>query len=326
MTLSGIDVELLLYDDLAMSKMTEFSSFIRLGKKNFAERYRRCITSATSDLFHSSYYRLPQSKKIPSITTVHDFIYERFNSGPRRWVHSSQKYKAIKEAAAVICISENTKKDLFEFMPDIVEKKVRVVHNGVGNSYFPLQMKVKPSTQRPYVLFIGSRVTYKNFAVAVNSLSLLTDIDLVCVGGGEFTESERRTLETIIPNRYRHEGIVNDERLNYLYNDAICLIYPSSYEGFGIPVLEAMRAGCPVIALNSSSIPEVAGNAAVLLERPEPDLISKAIEQLLDHEFRQGIQQKGFIQSSLFSWDNCFNNTIKLYEEVLGHSLLHHLI
>jgi mannosyltransferase len=319
--LAGLNIELLLFDEQAISRLGDCHQAIQLSKWRFAERYRHCITPANTELFHSCYYRLPQSKKIPLITTVHDFTYERFKSGPKRWVHSSQKYKAIKDAAAVICVSENTRKDLFEIMPDMAEEKVRVIHNGVGDSFFALQAQSYSSCQSPYVLFVGYRIGYKNFAAVVNALMLLSDVKLVCVGGGVFTESELLILERSIPGRYRHEGLVTNERLNYLYNNAACLLYPSSNEGFGMPVLEAMSAGCPVVALNLSSIPEVAGDAAVLLEAADPDLLAKAIEQVADNDFRQKIREKGFLQAHSFSWDHTFNQTIKVYEEVLGYTL-----
>jgi mannosyltransferase len=321
--LAGVDFELLLFDEQAVSRLGDHYHGVTQSNRRVIERYRKCITPPNTELFHSSYYRLPQSKKTPFITTVHDFTYEHFSSGIRRLVHSAQKYKAIREANAVICVSENTRKDLLELLPDVAKDKVRVVHLGASNTYFPLEIEKNMSVQKPYVLFVGSRFGYKNFSAVVNALGLLLDVDLVCVGGGIFSKSELLTLERLIPGRYHHEGIVNDERLNFLYNNARCLIYPSSYEGFGIPVLEAMRAGCPVIALNLSSIPEVAGDAAILLEADDPQLIAAAIEQVLDDEFCNEIKQRGFLRSKLFSWDHTFNCTVDIYQEILGYSLPH---
>lgn len=319
--IAGLNYELLLFDEQAILRLGKCTQAIKESHRRLAERYRRCITPLETELFHSSYYRLPQSNKIPSITTVYDFTYEHFSSGIRQWIHSSQKFKAIREATAVICISENTKKDLLELMPNIPSNKVWVTHLAASDLFFPLKDKNNLNYRRPYVLFVGSRVWYKNFMAAVDALTLLSDVELVCVGGGTFTDSERIILERLIPGRYCHEGTVNDERLNYLYNKAICLLYPSSYEGFGLPVLEAMRAGCPVVALKVSSIPEVAGDAAVLLDSAEPELLAKAIEQVADNDFRQGIRQKGFLQAHSFSWDHTFDQTIDVYEEVLGYSL-----
>lgn len=319
--LAGIDIGLLLFDKQAMSRFGEHSQRIMLSPRRCAERYRRCRLPVTSKLFHSSYYRLPQSQKIPSIITVYDFTYEHFSSGVRRYIHSAQKFKAIREATAVICISENTRKDVLELVPGVAPDKVRVIRLAAGDSFFPLAAQSDSWHQRPFVLFIGSRVWYKNFEAAVNSITSLKDFDLVCVGGGAFTESERKILEGSISGRYRHEGFINDERLNYLYNTAVCLLYPSTYEGFGIPVLEAMSAGCPVIALNMSSIPEVAGEAAILLEAAESGVLKQAIEHVTDRDFRLEVRQKGMVQAQSFSWDHTVNQTIKVYEEVLGYTL-----
>jgi len=316
----SIDMAVLLFDEEAMHRAGEPPKVIKQNRR-FLERYRSCLVPPNTQLFHSSYYRLPKSKGIPTITTVHDFTYERFISGVKRWVHSSQKFKAIRDASAVICVSENTRKDLFEFLPNVREDKVYIVPNGVGDAFFPLDSSSYLSSHRPYVLFVGSRAGYKNFNVAIEALGLLQDIELVCVGGGAFSKFECLQLEKNLTGRYSHKGAASDNHLNILYNNALCLLYPSSYEGFGIPILEAMRAGCPVVAVETSSIPEVAGDAALLLKAAEPALLANAIERVADNDIRQQLRQKGLRRSQAYSWDRTYFETVEVYKAVLGHAL-----
>lgn len=319
--LNGYDCELSVVQSTLPPAMMALQEIAKPYRERVAERYRPGLTSPGALIFHSSYYRLPSDRKIPAVTTVHDFTYERLFSGPKRWVHSMQKNQAIRNAAAVICVSENTRSDLFEFLPEVKKEKVHVVYNGAGNTFTPLQCPRDLNAKETYVIFVGSRVWYKNFSVVVAAMKSLPYLNLVCVGGGTFLETETGMLEQVIPGRYRHEGNVDDVRLNYLYNNALCLVYPSSYEGFGIPVLEAMKAGCPVIALRSSAIPEIAGNAAVLIDKADPELLASAVTQLTDHDVREELRIKGFQQAQAFSWENTFLQTIQIYEEVLGYSL-----
>jgi mannosyltransferase len=128
-------------------------------------------------------------------------------------------------------------------------------------------------------------------------------------------------LDRWIPGRYVHQGGVSIERLKHIYNHALCLVYPTAYEGFGIPVLEAMSAACPVIAMKSSSIPEVAGDAAVLLEVADERHLSDAILGVSRSDVRQDLIAKGLARSQLFSWDATFNKTRAVYETLLGHKL-----
>jgi mannosyltransferase len=210
-----------------------------------AERYRHCPVPGQASLFHSSYYRLPD-RRVPVVTTVHDFIYERFGSGPRRWLHSWQKFAAIRASQAVICISESTRRDLRQFLPDVQPERLHVVHNGVSSAFYPLAPEaVAEAAGRPYVLFVGARSGYKNFARLVQAMAELSDLDLVSVGGGGLTPQELELVHRLLGGRFVHHLGVSNAHLNQLYNGAFCLAYPSAYEGFGIPVLEAMRAGCP---------------------------------------------------------------------------------
>lgn len=283
-----------------------------------AERYRACKLPVKPSIFHSSYYRLPD-QDVPVITTVHDFTYERFFSGPRKWLHSWQKFAAIRASKAIICISESTRQDLFHYLPDVQPDKVYVVHNGVSDSYHPLDSNLTETTgARPYVLFVGSRQGYKNFRSLLIAMSFQSDMDLLCIGGGTVTKNESKIIKYYLGDRFIHHHLVSDHQLNSLYNGAFCFVYPSLYEGFGIPVLESMRAGCPVIAVNSSSIPEVAGDAALLVPEASPEGLSQAIMQLKKPQFRESLRQSGLQRALHFSWDRTFKETRKVYEIAHG--------
>lgn len=277
------------------------------------ERWRdvSCKSMTSDTIFHSTHYRLPV-EKAKIVTTVHDFTYELYCKGPGQWMHTWQKNRAINNSDLVLCVSNNTAKDLLKFCP-ISEEKIRVVHNGVSETYHSL---VKRSSSNE-VVFIGARGGYKNFVLAVQAVSRVVELSLSIVGGGQLTEKELQCLQTYLPNRYQWLGRLADEQLNVLYNRAFCLLYPSSYEGFGIPVAEAMRAGCPVIAVNSSSIPEVAGDAGLLVKMPEIALFSDALQQLLVERNREELVKQGLLQAQKFSWENCYQNTLNVYKELL---------
>lgn len=318
---SGLDLSVLLYGARAAERsgVPEQVREVRAARK--MERYRSCQVPESARLLHSTYYRWPDRGNIPLVTTVYDFIYEICLKGPRKWVHSWQKNLAIRKAATVICISENTRRDLLTFLPDVPEERVVVVPLGVGEAFRPIEVAADAS-RRPFSLFVGARGRYKNFALAVHAVSALTGMDLVCIGGGPFQKEELQLLESCLPGRYRHAGLVSEVTLNQLYNLSACLLYPSQYEGFGIPVLEAMSAGCPVVALNRSSIPEIAGSAGLLLDEESPSEFAAAIESLVDGEARDVVRQKGLAQASLFSWQKTFVSTVRVYENILGVQLL----
>lgn len=277
-------------------------------------RYRPVRSGEGCDIFHSTYYRLPIKKSCSVVTTVHDYTYERYSTGLRKAVHSWQKNKAIRGADKIICVSESTRRDLLEFSGHQNEQNVVVVHNGVSSEYFPLLDRVV----RNQVLFVGARGGYKNFLNTVHAITSIGGVTLLCVGGGKFTASELAVLNKKLPGRFSHAGFITNEQLNVEYNRSMCLVYPSLYEGFGIPVLEAMRAGCPVIAVNTSSIPEVAGSAAILLDRGDVDEIRAAVDFFYVTKNRDDYIGRGLIQSSKFSWDKTYSETVAVYEQLLA--------
>lgn len=279
------------------------------GKIN---RYRDVFFDCNGHgVFHSSYYRLPANRNLKIVTTVHDFTYEKFVRGPAKWVHCWQKYRAIKHSDIVICVSQNTARDLMHYCP-IDPSKIRVIHNGVSESYHVLP-DVQSKTNE--VLFVGARAGYKNFELAVDALVKRPELSLSIVGGGPLSEAEQQRLDARIPGRYTWLGRLSDEELNLAYNRAYALLYPSSYEGFGIPVIEAMRAGCPVIAVNVSSIPEVAGSAAILTDIADAELFANSLSILPQR--REVLVEAGIEQAKKFSWDKCFEETLQVYKELM---------
>lgn len=273
-------------------------------------------------LYHSSYYRQPQFASATNVVTVYDFTYERFRRGMPRWVHSRQKKTAVKAASGIICISESTKRDLLGFYPEIPASKIQVIYLGASENYKPLGARDElflPSDfpEAPFLLFVGGRGSYKNFHLAIESVSALPDYWFVSVGGGELKPSEAELLQKLLPGRHMHLLVMDNERLNLFYNCAHALLYPSSYEGFGIPIIEAMAAGCPVIAANVSAIPEACGDAGLLVDEIQFETFSDQIIRLENSEFRNETIRKGYKQAGRFSWETCYQETLAFYEKVM---------
>jgi len=293
-------------------------------------RYLQARCKTTSGIFHSSYYRTPDSIGMKQVVTVYDFTYELYRSGLRRAVHCRQKQRAIREAAGIICISESTKKDLLRLYPSTPESSITVIHLGISSAFEPVdKITGVPDSlgwvpQTKFVLFVGDRSEYKNFDLAILSVNRITDCHLVIIGGGELTASERQLLESSLPNRHRHLSGVTDITLNILYNYAFCLLYPSHYEGFGLPPLEAMRAHCPVVAVNCSSLPEVCGDGALLTDRADSEQFMELLLKLEDDTIRKTMIARGALQARKFTWENTCEKTVEFYQAVESGSLQGH--
>lgn len=269
-------------------------------------------------IFHSSYFRTCSNPNAINITTVHDFTYEYYLSGLGKKLHCWQKYNSILNSDAIVCISENTKKDLLKFIRNVDENRIHVIYNGVSDEYCVIDRNAEqnlPFRSKSYVLFVGSRVKYKNFELAVQGVAQ-TDLNLIIVGP-KLNGKERRFVDDLLPKqRYIDMGYLANEKLNVFYNHALALLYPSSYEGFGIPVLEAQRAGCPVIALKSSSIPEVIGDTPLLMKEPKVEEIISKLYLLSDERLMKIVVSEGITNSKRFSWERMYNNYIRLYEDM----------
>lgn len=270
-------------------------------------------------IFHSSYNRITTNRNAKNVTTVHDLIHHKYYSGLRKWVHNWQKGNALLNSSRIITVSENTKKDLLRYFPSLDPGLVKVVYNGVSNDFYELPYDYKydfPESlfKETYLLCFSSRENYKNFHFTLKLASLLPNFKLYIVGPPP-NKVESAVLDELVPRRWTVFSSITNKKLNELYNHAFALVYPSSYEGFGIPLLEAMRSGCPFIALNSSSIPEVAGNAGILVDELVLFEFQKAIDIIQSQ--RQEIVNRGKIQSNRFSWDKCYEETKLVYEGIL---------
>lgn len=278
------------------------------------ERYRTCRVPPSASVFHSSYYRLPSVGNLPTVVTVHDFIYERFCRGPRRWTHSWQKNAAIRAAQTIICVSESTKHDLLEYAGVKHEQSVHVIHNGVSDIFRPLEYPTSPA---PFVLYVGQRGGYKNFALALKAMAFLPDFALYCVGGGPLQPRELTGVPASVARRAKHVGFVGDGALNTLYNQAVCLVYPSSYEGFGIPVVEAMRAGCPVVSVACKAVMEVGLDALTIAEKLDPRALADAILKTVSSD-RPKVIERGLSVAQAYSWEKTHAKTLEVYHSLLG--------
>jgi len=275
-------------------------------------------------LYHNSYYRTCFQKSVVNIFTVHDFTHKRglASKFPRKLIHIGLTAIGLKNADGIICISESTKRDLLHYYPNISEDKIKVIYHGVSDVFYPLQkqgsrlFKNQLNLDKTYVLFVGKREGYKKFDIIPEALKNMPHLKLVMVGGGEFSPAERLALDTHLPGRYCKLTGINNTELNELYNNAHCLLYTSLYEGFGIPLLEAMRAGCPVITNNLSSLGEVAGDAALIINDITPAAVAEKLSELEDVTLRSILISKGLQRSKQFSWDKCFNETFSFYKEV----------
>ena len=290
------------------------------NSKKKMSRYREVDLDIKQNtfIFHSSYYRtlnkkVKKNNSVKEVVTVHDFTYEHFSTGLKKWVSIYQKKKAIKAADAVICISENTKKDLLFFYPQFSDKNIIVIHNGVSQDYFRIPNIITSISDTPFFLFVGSRADYKNFYFTVEAVAQTNDFCLKIVGGG-VSPKELILLNSLIKGRWEILIDLDNEKLNVLYNTAFALIYPSFYEGFGIPLVEAMKAGCPFIAFNGSSIPEVVGSAGILIDELEIKKFNDAVLKIKRE--REEIIKIGINQAENFSWEKCYQQTLEVYSSL----------
>jgi glycosyltransferase involved in cell wall biosynthesis len=230
--------------------------------------------------------------------------------------NASKKHRAIMAAQGIICISENTKKDLIEIMA-VPENRIKVIYLGsdIDENLSYGQESVPGS---PYYLYVGSRARYKNFGGLLDAFKKAASVCaelLLCIVGPEFSSEEKNMISSLgLVSKVAHYGFVEDRHLAKLYRCSQALVYPSFYEGFGIPLLEAMSCGTAVIASNTSSIPEVVGDAGVLFNPyATDDLADILISLSRSQSERETLVERGRARAALFSWDKTAEETLAVY-------------
>jgi glycosyltransferase involved in cell wall biosynthesis len=281
---------------------------------------------AHPDIVHETYYSSePTYKgKAVRVLTVYDLIHEKF---PKSFLQNDplarNRAKAIQRADHIICISESTRRDLIEIYR-VPESKLSVTYLGYDTLSASGLVASELVGAKPYLLYVGSRHGYKNFDGLVrafaSSTALRAGTRIVCFGGGALTDAERTLLAQ---NKLSAEEVVqiggNDERLAALYHGASAFIYPSKYEGFGIPPLEAMSLGCPVVCSKTSSIPEVVANAGEYFDPNDTDSMRYAVESVLESAARrQELIAMGNARVHTFSWERCAVETLAIYRKLAG--------
>jgi len=276
------------------------------------------------NILHETYYSMfdccPQSAK--RVITVHDMIHEKF---PHYFPDqdNTRKYKAhaVHRADHIICVSENTRRDLIKLL-NVPQEKTSVVYHGYSLACVADPIKLE-NNEKPFILYVGSRYAYKNFDLLLrafaSSKSLRNEFSIICFGGDKASPKEMDLTNALnLPSDCVRYVSGNDSVLAGLYASAQAFVYPSLYEGFGIPPLEAMALGCPVICSNTSSIPEVVGNAAQLFNPLSESDLQIAIETVVfSSEYSARLTAKGYERIKLFSWEKCAHETLSVYEKVL---------
>ena len=279
------------------------------------------------DIVHETYFSQidfkPRGAK--RVVTVYDMIHEKFaESMLQSHVTTDAKRVATTRADHVLCISHSTQRDLIDLF-GIAPEKTSVVHLASDQLIVSehARQAVVAITQHPYLLYVGSRGGYKNFSGLLQAYAssnyLQANFNIVSFGGGILSGEEQNLIERLgIKNQCVIQVGGDDSVLAALYEKAAAFVYPSLYEGFGIPPLEAMSLGCPVILSNTSSLPEVVGDAGEYFDPADIESIRTKIEAVLQSPSKQAeLVAAGYLRNGLFSWKRCAQETHAIYRELL---------
>lgn len=310
-----------LYSILSLFKISTRT----LRKKKSDKLLRRIFEESSYDLFVPTYYNpyfLDKIKDKPFVLTVYDMIHELMPQYFENDPYNVAEFKAllITRATKIIAVSNNTKKDILKFYPQIDPNKIKVIYHG---SSIKIEPNIKVNLPDNYILYVGSRANYKNFEFLVQAITPLLKanpkLNLLAAGGGEFDDDEVEWIKSLNIEKQIIQKNFEENELGYFYKNAKLFVFPSLYEGFGIPVLESMASGCPIILTKHGSFPEVAGEAGIYFDSNSIKDLQYKIQMLLDDSgLRAEFIKKGFEQVKKYNWKDAAEKCLKVYQEAMS--------
>jgi glycosyltransferase involved in cell wall biosynthesis len=282
------------------------------------------------DLFHGTVNVLPRFLSCPGVVTIHDlaFLHWPEQVPARRYRYLAREVRsAARRAEQIIAVSESTRQDVIELL-DVAPERVTVIHLGVDARFRPPNrdgidaFRAREGIVRPFVLAVGNLEPRKNLPALLRAFARLApDVphDLVLVGAeGWLTDEIHGSIAGLqLDKRVRMTGFVNDDDLPHWYGAADLFVYPSLSEGFGLPLVEAMACGAPVVISNVSSLPEVAGDAAVMVDPHDDESIAEGMRRALtDAALASDLRDRGRRRAAGFTWEETARRTVAVYREV----------
>jgi glycosyltransferase involved in cell wall biosynthesis len=288
---------------------------------------QRRLGNGYGKIWHSTYYTFPKNWAGRQVLTIHDMIYELFidlfNSRDDHWVRTYKRL-CIQNADIVICVSESTKNDMVDYY-QLKDKEIRVIYSAYSPVFKPIniaEVNTAFGYKKPFLLYVGRRLRHKNFVQMLRAYSVWQSrnaVDLFIVDRDPWSNQEIKLLEELgIRGSVQLQLGINDQELCQLYNQAEAFIYPSLYEGFGIPLLEAMACGCPVIASRIPSTFEIAGEVPIYFEPNSIDGLHESLDAAINSGKDTLRVQQGLEKVRGFSWERTAQKTLDVYREVSG--------
>ncbi len=303
-------------------RTTEANSSVRALATYFSHR----TNARGAEIVHNTFYLphgLAGAKGAKRIVTIHDMIPELLPKTRRRLDLLTMKRRYVHQADHIICVSAATRGDLIRLYPEITAP-ISVVHHGVDPVFTPNVPKWADLPDK-YVLFVGNRGQYKDADILIKAFAQFAkqvpDVTLLFVGGGEFTARETKLMNTLRITRSVRQRSLPDAEMSSAYGNALFTVFPSRFEGFGLPALESMASGTATILANATSLPEVGGEAALYFQSGDvSDLAQHMVTLATDPVLRTNLAKAGVAQAEKFSWAKCAQQTVQVYQETLKNT------